>query len=577
LPYHNQNAPPVKSPTRFDRWAGLYYTFLNRYKALPFKGCSMFGSLSIKYKILFIPLVGSLSFLIYLFIAASGSRDTADILKDTESRGLPIMKVAEKNLVSLDRIKEGLSNAVAAGDEDMLASVQTVYNGMQQDMQLIEKKDSSMKALVTDMRDALADYYTVSYDISKGMIDGTFDMGKLSEASGNMVKKLQAAEKLLKQFQEDQNDSFTNTISAANNSTENLIKIGILMGVITVVVLFAAAFPVLTGIRNNLGQVVGSLRKFAKEDGDLTARLKSNSKDEIGDLVHWFNTFIEKLQGTIKQVVDVSKPMSDLADNVSHLGVSTRKSIDFQDQSVHNARKAVDQMNQSVRMVAENAENAANAAQEAFDEANSGQKVVQETVRNMQSLAQKIDEVAKVIRKLEEDSNQVSTVVDVIRSIAEQTNLLALNAAIEAARAGEQGRGFAVVADEVRTLASRTQQSTKEIDVTIQSLQEAARRASSVMADAITQTQASVNVANKAGDSLQSINTSVEGISQMNIQIASSTEEQLKVADAIVRDVEDIQRHTQESLEGSHTLERVSNELAELAKTLRSVSSQFRV
>lgn len=537
----------------------------------------MFGSLSIKYKILFIPLVGSLSFLIYLFIAASGSRDTADILKDTESRGLPIMKVAEKNLVSLDRIKEGLSNAVAAGDEDMLASVQTVYNGMQQDMQLIEKKDSSMKALVTDMRDALADYYTVSYDISKGMIDGTFDMGKLSEASGNMVKKLQAAEKLLKQFQEDQNDSFTNTISAANNSTENLIKIGILMGVITVVVLFAAAFPVLTGIRNNLGQVVGSLRKFAKEDGDLTARLKSNSKDEIGDLVHWFNTFIEKLQGTIKQVVDVSKPMSDLADNVSHLGVSTRKSIDFQDQSVHNARKAVDQMNQSVRMVAENAENAANAAQEAFDEANSGQKVVQETVRNMQSLAQKIDEVAKVIRKLEEDSNQVSTVVDVIRSIAEQTNLLALNAAIEAARAGEQGRGFAVVADEVRTLASRTQQSTKEIDVTIQSLQEAARRASSVMADAITQTQASVNVANKAGDSLQSINTSVEGISQMNIQIASSTEEQLKVADAIVRDVEDIQRHTQESLEGSHTLERVSNELAELAKTLRSVSSQFRV
>ncbi len=537
----------------------------------------MFGSLSIKYKILFIPIVGSLSFLVYLFVAAAGSQETSAILQDTEQRGLPIMKIAEKNLVSLERIKEGLSNAVAAGDEDMLAQVQNIYHVMLDDLKEIARKDPELKPQVDQMSNALSDYYTVSYDISNGMITGNFDMSALSEASGQMVEKLEAVERQLKEFRDAQNASFATKIVQANELAERLITIGVTMGIITVVVLFAAAVPVLLGIRNNLGQVIGSLQNFAQEDGDLTVRLKSNSRDEIGDLVHWFNTFIEKLQSTIKQVVDVSSPMSDLADKVSHLGVDTRKSIDYQDQSVNNAREAVARMNESVRIVADNAENAANAAQDAFNEANSGHRVVQETVRNMQSLASKIDEVAQVIRKLEEDSNQVSTVVDVIRSIAEQTNLLALNAAIEAARAGEQGRGFAVVADEVRTLASRTQQSTKEIDDTIQSLQEAAGRATAVMADAITQTQASVDVANKAGGSLQSINSSVEGISQMNMEIASSTEEQLKVADAIVNDVEDIQRHTQASLEGSHTLERVSNELADLAKTLRSVSSQFRV
>ncbi len=227
--------------------------------------------------------------------------------------------------------------------------------------------------------------------------------------------------------------------------------------------------------------------------------------------------------------------------------------------------------------VARNASSASQAAQEADGEAGNGKQVVSASIDAINALAGEVEKAAEVIDKLETDSENISKVLDVIKGIAEQTNLLALNAAIEAARAGEQGRGFAVVADEVRTLASRTQQSTEEIHEIIERLQADAESAVQVMNTGRGQAQSSVEQAAHAGESLERIAKAVTTISDMNAQIASAAEEQTAVAEEINRNIVGITQAGQESAQGAQQTATSSEELAKLAARLQGLVSQFRV
>ena len=349
------------------------------------------------------------------------------------------------------------------------------------------------------------------------------------------------------------------------------------MAIITTVLLFATALPIVQGIKGSIVQVVNSLRDIAQEDGDLTVRINTSAKDEIGELVKWFNLFMQKLQDVIKEIVNSTIPLSQLAQKLNQLTEETNQIIDIQRTSADSAKRAVDDMSESVSAVAESAAEASNAAGDASTASEDGQRVVEDTVRNIQNLAAKVKDSADVIQKLEADSNQVGVVLDVIKGIAEQTNLLALNAAIEAARAGEQGRGFAVVADEVRTLASRTQQSTEEIQNTIEQLQNAARMAVAAMAKGTEGAEISVETAHKAGDSLSVIAETIAKISDMNEQIARSTDQQQTVSSAIVGHVDEINRRTEETSNSSGKLAEASAELANLATSLEKIARQFKV
>jgi methyl-accepting chemotaxis protein len=203
--------------------------------------------------------------------------------------------------------------------------------------------------------------------------------------------------------------------------------------------------------------------------------------------------------------------------------------------------------------------------------------VVRNSVNGIRSLAENVEEAAGVIHRLEQDSEQIGTILDVIRGIADQTNLLALNAAIEAARAGEQGRGFAVVADEVRTLAQRTQQSTQEIQAMIEQLQEGSRNAVQVMELGRQRTEESVDLSSRAGTSLDAITSAVSRITDMNLQIASAAQEQSTVAEEMARNINQISEVSDETSHGAQQTEDASQQLSQLASELQTLVQQFKV
>ncbi len=533
--------------------------------------------LSIAQKIFLIPIIGAASFLLFLVINTVLAQANTDRLNNAQSVQFPALQTSEAALVNMSKVRDTLASAVTTGDEDSLNQAQTLAEETRASLNKLKSLDPNMASDANNILRRFNEYFDVAYGVSESMVNNTADFSKLGELSEQMNSSFETTVADLRRFTDAQQQEFEQAFENYADSQAFLFYLGIGMVVLTTIVLFATAWLIVSQIRGSIVQVVNSLRDIAEEDGDLTVRIQTKAKDEIGDLVRYFNSFMEKLQGVVKDIVNTTLPLSQLAQNLNQLTDQTNQTIDVQQSSANSAKSAVDNMNNSVTHVAEAAAEAATAAGDAATAANEGQRVVDTTVNSIQTLAENVRETADVIRKLEDDSNQVGVVLDVIKGIAEQTNLLALNAAIEAARAGEQGRGFAVVADEVRTLASRTQQSTEEIQSTIEQLQSAARSAVGVMNRGTEQAEQSVETAHKAGDSLTVITDTISRISAMNEQIARSTDEQQQVAMTIVGHVDEIHTRTDQTSANSSKLASVSGELADLAQNLESIARQFKV
>ncbi len=315
----------------------------------------------------------------------------------------------------------------------------------------------------------------------------------------------------------------------------------------------------------------------AMADGDLTAQVKLEAKDEMQLIATDMNMMIEKINTLVSQVVRSANQVVASAELSGAASEDTRDGVNQQNQELELVATAMNEMSATVHEVANNAASTAEATRNADKEANAGRTVVNQTIESINALSNEMGQASGVIKQLEEDSETIGTVLDVIRGIAEQTNLLALNAAIEAARAGEQGRGFAVVADEVRTLASRTQDSTQEIQMMIEKLQQGSRKAVTVMSDGMQQTEKTITQAAEAGATLETITAAVDHITTMNEQIASAAEEQSSVAEEINRNVVNVRDIAGQTAGNANKTAENSASLKEVAAQLQVLVAEFKV
>lgn len=361
------------------------------------------------------------------------------------------------------------------------------------------------------------------------------------------------------------------TVKAESSQTMILIVLTAGLLICAACVLFIPPMVV-----NPLLQLRDRLSNIASGEGDLTARIHLNQRDEVGSIVSSFNKFMEKLQTLIGQTQDITEDVAKQTHILSADANANQSANEQQHEALTLVATAVNEMASAIQEVARNTTDAADEAKTASGHSEKGQKIVYETISRIQQLSEQVQSAAGLIAHVEEEANNVNSVIDVIGGIAEQTNLLALNAAIEAARAGEQGRGFAVVADEVRTLASRTQESTQDIQRMLQKLQQGVKDAVSAMDTSRDSARETVETTEGAGKTLDDIKDAVSNITRMTIQIAAAAEEQSEVTEDINRNLTQIQTYAETSTEIANKTLATSEHLHDRTEILRKSVRSFK-
>ena len=362
---------------------------------------------------------------------------------------------------------------------------------------------------------------------------------------------------------------------AVGELSSNIMASAVTVAIIMIALAAATAFFFAVSIVKPVLKLSATVSEIER-DSDLTHRVDISSKDELGAMAQALNNMLEKFHNSIQQVAGSTTQIAAASEEMTNITTDTNSAIQQQLGETGQVATAMTEMSSTVQEVASNTVNAANAAEEANVATGNGRDVVQSTISAIEGLAVEVEKGADMIGNVEKDSEAIGSVLVVIREIAEQTNLLALNAAIEAARAGEHGRGFAVVADEVRTLASRTQESTEEIQSMIEKLQSGSRSAVQSMEDGRTQAQASVEQAGKAGEALEVISTAVTTIHDMSAQIASAAEEQSAVSEEISRSIVNINEMAEQTSNGANQTATASEQLAHLATDLQNLVKEFK-
>ncbi|MFQ5468789.1 MAG: methyl-accepting chemotaxis protein [Gammaproteobacteria bacterium] len=512
----------------------------------------------------------------YMVMQLDQTRKDMQYMRDVEGKIIENTHTLQLAVIQVQQWLTDISATRAApGFDDGLDEAEAQAETFRVTLQELTALDQENAANYQELGPLFEAYYETGKKMAHAYIDGGPEAGnKMMSAFDSTAEGLkESMDVTLFAVSEDKTMRLDSLFEDTRNAEQLMIVFALVFLAIAVALVVGAKWVVI----KPLMRLTAMARDIAEGEGDLTKRLDDSHKDELGEMAHWFNEFVGKIQHAISLVQESNEKVGTASEQLSMLTRHTEEQINNQLGETDMVATAMNEMLATSQEVANNAVQTAESTNTANTDADAGNRVVQRTIDTIDALAREVDNARDVIVNLGEDTKNIGSVLDVIKGISEQTNLLALNAAIEAARAGEQGRGFAVVADEVRTLAMRTQESTTEIQDMINRLQAGSEKAVSVMKAGSEQADACVEMAREAGNSLKSITDSVNSITSMNDQIASASEEQSAVVAELDQNVINIAEASKETVSDASQISSAATELQELVHSMNRLVKQFKV
>ena len=540
----------------------------------------MLKNLSLTAKLSLVPAVALLGLVLYVVYTSLQLSATDSRLVLLETRSYPTLEKADAVIFQFSRVPALLNNAVAAGEPGILDEARDVLqqiDSQQQALASLLSEQRQQHQALSDWRKAVRDYADNALAASSKLIDGSASFDDLRPSLDRMASDLVQAQKLGSDFRAQAYADFQQTLVQTREANAATTRLGIILSLVLVVLVSLGAWLVIRSVMVNIRGVIASLQSIARGDGDLTQRVNVESNDEIGAMIELFNSFLDKLQRTIRQIIEAAAPLGQVSKDLYQLTQGSEENAKSQQHHTDSISRDILTMTGSIQEVAQRSQQASDEANSAARQAATAREHVGSLSTGINDLGDSVMGAVKAMEQLEEETQEVGSVLTVIRSIAEQTNLLALNAAIEAARAGEQGRGFAVVADEVRNLAQKTAASTAEIQQIIQRLQNSANTVLNVMTSNGEKSRASIERSIEATQLLEAIAGTVNQIDELNAGIARFTQEQIGLSSSIRQETQVLQQDAQATANGAEATARLGEQLVSTGDHLRAATSQFRV